>query len=406
MQDTHSEALPGGGVPVAELRHRMEEAERLCRAEGLPFFLLAIGYAGAARREAEQPGVGERIRAALLERICELPRAEESLVGLEGDRILVAVPDMPVEAAEVIAQLLIAGARELVLEGEPEPQRISLEIGLAFAQERELHFETLVLVATEGAQVASARGGECAIHSELYGLLQNRIDRQRREAAGQDVDAAPLPVVDEAEPADAEVAPEPLAAAEPGEAEQLAAQLQALVDRDAKRRNQREVEAELKRAAEAYAAEAVAKVERERRRILEQAPAKDASGIPATPPAASITAPEDRGQVELLERRLAKLVATLEETERRLQEVSALKDVDHGVESAYRSVQGSDRRRVALRPEARDDAQAARREPAAASRPGRPGRLNPARSPSESSSARQGASWQTASTLWPSGSST
>ncbi|MCB1236797.1 MAG: hypothetical protein KDM91_17150, partial [Verrucomicrobiae bacterium] len=136
----------------------MEESERRCRAEGLPFFLLAIGYAGERRMEEEDPGIKPRIHAALLERIADLPRADEFLVDLEAGRLLVAVPDMPIEAAEVIAQLLIAGARELVLEGESEPRRISLEIGISLQQERELFFETLVLVASEGAQVAHARG--------------------------------------------------------------------------------------------------------------------------------------------------------------------------------------------------------------------------------------------------------
>jgi hypothetical protein len=338
MQDTHSDALPGGGVPVAELRHRMEETERRCRAEGLPFFLLAIGYAGERRMEAEEPGIKPRIHAALLARIQELPRADEFLVDLEAGRLLVVIPDMPTEAAEVIAQLLIAGARELTLEGESEPRRVSLEIGIAEQQDRELFFETLVLVASEGVQVAHARGGECAIHSELYGLLQNRLERQRREAQSDQ----PLEVAAEEVAAQLEepVEADPIleAPAVPDEREKLAAQLQALVARDAPRRSKREVEAELKRAAEVYAAEAVAKVEAERRRLL-------ASGEITAPPApesaaASITVPQDSGQVERLERRLKKLLSTLEETERRLDEVSRTKGVELGVPSAYRGVQG------------------------------------------------------------------
>ncbi len=330
-------------MPARDLRLRMQDTRRQCRQEGLPFFLLVVGVTGAARREAEEPGVGARIRAALLELVTTLPRADEFLVDLEDERLLVAVPDLPVEAAEVMAQLLIAGARELNLDGEPESRRVSLEIGLAFEQERELDFETLVMVASEGAQVAAARGGECAVHSELYGLLQNRVDRLRREAgdaseaASEDASEVALEPAetsaDVAEP-EAEVADAARAPAEPDERERLAAQLQALVDRDAKRRNQREVEAELRRTAEAYAAEAVAKVERERRRLME------ARNPAPSNPAASITAPEDHAQVELLQRRLAKLVATLEETERRLQEVSSRKDLDDGVESAYRAVQG------------------------------------------------------------------
>lgn len=340
MQETHSDALPGGGVPSPELRRRMEESERRCRAGGLPFFLFAIGYSGRRRMEEEEPGLGTRIHAALIQRIAELPRADEFLVDLEAERLLVVVPDMPTEAAEVIAQLLIAGARELRLEGESTPRRISLEIGIAIRQERELFFETLVLVASEGAQVAHARGGECAIHSELYGLLQNRLERQRSEKLAELPLQAGAEVVEEPQeaPVGQAAAPRPEEPAVPGEKERLAAQLRALIARDAPRRSKREMEEELKRTAEAYAAEAVAKVAAERRRLLE------AGTIAATPatsaPAESITAPKDRGQVERLERRLQKLVATLEATERRLDEVSRIKGVDAGVPSAYRGVQG------------------------------------------------------------------
>jgi len=321
----------------------MEESYRHCRADSLPYFLLAIGFAGEARQEAAEPGVGDRIRQALILRIAELPRAEDFLVGLEGDRLLVVIPDMPVEAAEVISQLLIAGARELLLDGESEPRRISLEVGIAIDQERELYFETLVLVACEGAQVARARGGECAIHSELYGLLQNRIERQAREATGE---SAALPEADANLPAlepeaDAVVAEDAKPLAEPGEQERLAAQLQSLITRDSHRRGKREMEEQLRLTADQYAAEAVARAEAERKRLLEI----DPSSVPplADPAAAvseAITAPSDRGQVERLERRLHKLVATLEDTERRLAEVSRLKGVEFGIASAYRGVQG------------------------------------------------------------------
>lgn len=317
----------------------MEESERRCRAESLPFFLFAIGYAGEKRLEAEEPGLKPRIHAALLQRIAELPRADEFLVDVEAGRLLVVVPDMPGEAAEVIAQLLIAGARELVLEGETAPRRIGLEIGIAFRQERELFFETLVLVASEGAQVAHARGGECAIHSELYGLLQNRLVRQRSEAPAEapvQSAAADIAVVQE-QPVQLAAEPALQPPAAPDERELLAAQLQALIARDSSRRSKREMEAELKRTAEAYAAEAVAKVEAERRRLLESG---TLAPQPANSPAKSIRAPKDRGQVERLERRLQKLVATLAETERRLDEVSRIKGVEAGVPSAYRGVQG------------------------------------------------------------------
>ena len=45
-------------------------------------------------------------------------------------------------------------------------------------------------------------------------------------------------------------------------------------------------------------------------------------------------------RVELLERRISKLVQTLEETEHVLERVAATKDLETGIESVFRDVQG------------------------------------------------------------------
>jgi Mrp family chromosome partitioning ATPase len=60
-----------------------------------------------------------------------------------------------------------------------------------------------------------------------------------------------------------------------------------------------------------------------------------------------------RGQIDVLERRIAKLTSLLEKTELTLRHIAALKDVDPGIASIYRGVQG-------LSPEA--DALASKRE--------------------------------------------
>ncbi|GAB4156871.1 MAG: hypothetical protein Fur0037_25050 [Planctomycetota bacterium] len=45
-------------------------------------------------------------------------------------------------------------------------------------------------------------------------------------------------------------------------------------------------------------------------------------------------------EVDILQRRIRKLGESLEQTERRLKEVSAMKDIDQGISSIYREVQG------------------------------------------------------------------
>lgn len=59
-------------------------------------------------------------------------------------------------------------------------------------------------------------------------------------------------------------------------------------------------------------------------------------------PASAVTDPEvaDQGRIALLERRILKLTRQLEETEADLRRIAAMKDVELGLPSLYRSVQG------------------------------------------------------------------
>ena len=47
-------------------------------------------------------------------------------------------------------------------------------------------------------------------------------------------------------------------------------------------------------------------------------------------------------EVDLLQRRINKLTTSLSETEKRMQQLAALKNIDPGISSIYREVQGLD----------------------------------------------------------------
>jgi len=87
--------------------------------------------------------------------------------------------------------------------------------------------------------------------------------------------------------------------------------------------------------------------------LEEPAPVTDlAAAVRESTPAAPGTEAAHRREVDTLERRIVKLTLQLEQTEAKLLRLAALKDVDAGISSIYRSVQG-------VSPE--EEAQAAKR---------------------------------------------
>lgn len=320
----HSElCVPGLGMELSVLRARMEAEFEHALREKIPLVLLR-GDAEGLERLAPFRERQAHVLRALVELLAGLPRGGELIACREDAGILVLLPGTPLEAAELMCSLWIEGAKKLSL-GESKPVRASLCIGLACAQSGSTYaFETLRRVALDGLAVASARGGECCVHSELYGLHQKSVERERPEVAALSGSSAPSTnAPPHAHDTDA-AAPVGVPAPPPPSAD---------------------------RAARAAIERILAK-----HRPAHAAPFQPVEGEPLTaahgPEPVADHAPDPlndllavldekhKTEVSLLERRIAKLTRSLEETEDVLKRTALHGPHDPGISSAYRRVQG------------------------------------------------------------------
>lgn len=256
----------------------------------------------------------QEVLSSVIELVKGATRAGDLLGYVVDDRLVAVVPHTPPKAAKALADRLLSSARELGFEVAGRTIRITLSIGLSHNQDPgATSFGTLERVAEEGVNVADQGGGDRCVQTELYQLYEkesvpvSRKDieellsraeqmgyRQRLEGLVQDGDT--------------------LEAA----ADQVADEILDRAVSDARERWERELE------------EANAEIER-----LSQlrAPEGGESG-------------EDveayKREVGQLHRRIAKLNASLEATEKEIARLRKLKNVDDGVESIYREVQGLD----------------------------------------------------------------
>lgn len=211
-------------------------------------------------------------------------RAGDLLGYLVQDRLVILVPHTNGEAARALAERLLAGARKLRFASQMRTLRVALSIGIAHNQDpAAVSFETLEEVANEGRIVAEASGGDRVIETELYQLHRPKPEvaeggyRGRLESLVNDGD---------------------------GDFEAAVAQITDEIIERAVREAREEWDASL--------------------------PPSDAYAEAET----------YKQQVELLQRRLAKLTESLGLTERELDRVRRMKSIDPGIESIYRDVQG------------------------------------------------------------------
>lgn len=214
-------------------------------------------------------------------------RAGDLLGYLMQDRLVVVVPHTPGDAARALAERLLSGARKLRFANQSKTMRVTLSIGVAHNQHPDAtSFEVLERVSNEGRAVADSSGGDRVAETELYRLHQPKLDAPAAGYRGR---------------------------------------LEQLVD------ERGDLEA------------AVAEITEEIvERALREAREEWARSLPAVqePAADDEEAANYKKQVELLQRRLAKLTESLGLTEQELARVRKLKAVDMGVESVYRDVQG------------------------------------------------------------------
>lgn len=225
-------------------------------------------------------------------------RDSDLLAPLADDRLLLLFPHTAPDVAAVLARRVLSHARKLRFERDGRTLGISLSIGVAHNQHHEsLTFDTLVRVAEEGLAVADAAGGDRFVETELYQLYERRrrleADREKREAS---FGATPAPSASPAK-SDQDRLHDLLSGAGHNVGDLKGIDLDTVV-----------------RAIHS----------------LREVGGGGAGG----------DLKEARERIDLLERRIAKLVHVLGVTEEELQRIAALKGIDLGIASIYRSVQG------------------------------------------------------------------
>ncbi len=252
----------------------------------------------------------EEVLFSVIDLVKNATRAGDLLGYIVDDRLMAVVPHTHPVAARALSERLLKGARELTFSVGDRTLKITLSIGLSHNQDAGAKsFATLERVSEEGVTVADNGGGDRVVQTELYQLYErekspvSREDiedllqraekmgyRQRLESLvsdGEDLETAAGTVADE------------------------------IIDR-AVASARTEWETEL--------AAANAEVVRLSAESL-KAGADDDGG-------------ELRREVEQLHRRIAKLTGSLEMTEQEIVRLRKLKNVDDGIESVYRDVQG------------------------------------------------------------------
>jgi diguanylate cyclase (GGDEF)-like protein len=223
-------------------------------------------------------------------------RDSDLLAPLADDRLLLLFPHTAPDVAAVLARRVLSQARKLRFERDGRTLGISLSIGVAHNQHEEsLTFDTLVRVAEEGLAVADAAGGDRFVETELYQLYERRrrleSDREKREASfGK---AAP---------------PAPAASVQDRLRELLSGEGRDVGD------------------LKGVDLDSVVRAIHSLREVGGGGVGGDLR--------------EARERIDVLERRIAKLVHVLGVTEEELQRVAALKGIDLGIASIYRTVQG------------------------------------------------------------------
>lgn len=295
------------------------EIERLMRAEfdraqrhkyPIVCMMIAVDRLGQL-----QDLYGYESKDEILNAVIAVLRAEtrdsDYLSILQDDRLLAVFPHTAPESGAFLAKRMLSGMKKQRFERDGRSLRISSSIGIAHNRhEGTLSFETLVRVAEEGLRVADAAGGDRFVETELYQLFEKKrraeeMTRERQELFAVAGGAAP-PAPFSAAPSAPPVQPANLL----GETvlEILAAQgiqIDSLAGLDR---------------------ETIARV------IKEFQDARSRSAAPETD--------DPQETIDLLERRIAKLTHALGVTEEELKRVAALKNIDLGLASVYRSVQG------------------------------------------------------------------
>jgi diguanylate cyclase (GGDEF)-like protein len=295
------------------------DIERLMRAEfdraqrhkyALVVMLLAVDRLGQLQDLYGYESKDEILRA-VVGTLRDSMRDSDQLGMMQDDRILAIFPHTTQEQGVVLARRILAGAKKLRFDRDGRSLRISVSVGVANNKSESANsFDTLIAVAEEGLVVADAGGGDRFVETELYQLYEKR--RKAREKAGE-----PQPQLGLTAPP---VVASDLARA-PSRQELLS---KALLD---------------VLLAQGFDADALHSFEADEindaLRRLRGPPAE----APAPGELVQDLAAKER-EIDNLQRRVAKLTELLGITEEELKRLAAMKGIDLGIASVYRTVQG------------------------------------------------------------------
>jgi len=329
---SHELELPGAtGLAPLELRARMEERFAWAVARGHAVAALVCDPLGLERVERRTPGSSARVLGTLALALEPVFQVTEALVQrADGGLVVLLVGPDPLRM-EAGCRAWVGAAKELRLQGDGAPLGLSLRLGYGVTQPgKRLFLDTLLEVAREGLRVALFRGPGACVHTMLYDTLQHALERERGSEGLAVGASAPLPPGAPArepgtppatgdtprgavQPTAGVAPPRSSAVAEPERRER-----ELLAALDAQRRENDDLRARLQ--------------------LLERqsSSARAPRALPAAPSAS------EQGRIELLERRLVKLRRSLAETEERLARAAEATELDSGLASCHRTVQGLD----------------------------------------------------------------
>ncbi len=344
----HGTGVPGSASPGSASQGAAFERATRAGESALCFRIGVDHPERIARRHG--PVAAAAVVPALLELATELARPREVLAALLPDELCLVVFAEP-SIAEGLGRSLLDGARELRIPGRGDPLRVSLSIGMAHNRRHgPPAWNTVLAVAEEGLEVARGGGGGRHVHTELYELYQpsctpekgvsltssrTRTNAARKLGAGkrsasEDPSTAPAPGDQARDEAPAAAEPRAALPAEPVGGPFAQASSEPAVRADALQSpapTPQGFSTGAPRASEVKNADALrAELEELYQTKYQQIYDDRMSG--------------HSRQVDVLQRRIAKLTQLLGTTEQELVRVAQMKTVDGGIPSVYRGLQG------------------------------------------------------------------
>ena len=266
----------------------------------------------------------EEILHAVIGQLRGLTRESDFLGCMRDERILAAFPHTPERAAGQIAGRLLQGSRKLIFESGGRRIRVTLSIGIAISDpDRVQPFDEFYDEAHDALLFAIRAGGDRYVRREpathLIESLRTELEEEAealREEHERDQDLAE---------------PEAQAVSTEAQADATAVPVPPIVDVPDEEANTRvrELFDTLERRPQE-----VQRLEHDVIDLVQELLARARSS------ATDRAMQDHQSHVDVLERRIGKLKEVLDQTEADLRAVAAAKEVDPGIASIYRSVQG------------------------------------------------------------------